>query len=172
MDEFFSGAHPHLLINHVPVMGAVFALALLVASYLFAGDVLRRTAFAVLVVTALFAAASDLSGDPAEEAIKGYPGVSRERIHEHEDMADKSYIVAGIVGVLALAGLVRWRKTPVPSGVTVGMLLASAVVSGMMAYTALLGGRVRHTEVRPGAVPSDAMVVEPAPSRRPPPGGP
>ena len=49
MDTLVSGAHLHLLVNHVPILGALFALALLLASYRYAGDVLRRSAFVVLV---------------------------------------------------------------------------------------------------------------------------
>ncbi len=166
----FSGVHLHLLVNHVPIIGAAFALVLLIASYFFAPDVLRRTAFAVLIVTALAGWASDLTGDPAEHAIEGFPGVSRTVIHAHEDMADKAFIIGGVAGVLALGALLRWRRTPVPGGATVVMLLLTAVLSGAMAYTGLLGGRVRHTEVRPESVPGDAMIVEPP--RAPRPGGP
>lgn len=164
------GVHLHLLVNHLPIIGAAFALVLLAASFLYAPDVLRRTAFAVLIVTALAGVAADLTGDPAEHAIKGFPGVNREVIHAHEDMADKAYIIAGVAGVLALGGLVRWRRAPVPTGATVVMLVLTAFLSGAMAYTGLLGGRVRHTEVRPGSVPADAMTIEP-PRQRPPGGG-
>ena len=171
MDVLFSGAHLHLLVNHVPILGALFALALLVASYGYAGDVLRRSAFVVLVGTALAASASDYSGTAAKEAIRGLPGVSRDQIRTHEDVAEKAYLGAAIVGALALGALVRWPRTPVPRGATLVMLLGTAVVSGAMAYTGLLGGRVRHTEVRPGAVPSDATTVEPTRAPRPVPGG-
>jgi len=160
-----SGAHLHLLVNHAPLFGALFALALLVASFIWAPDVLRRTALVVLVFTALAAVVSDLSGDPAEDAIRGFPGVQREIIHEHEEFADKSYIASAIVGVLALVALVRWRRAPLQYGATLTALAGAAVVSGMMAWTALLGGRVRHTEVRPGATEADALKIEP---RRPP----
>ena len=159
------GAHLHLLVNHAPVFGSLFALALLVASFFWAPEVLRRTALVVLIFTALASVASDLSGDPAEKAIRGFPGVRREVIHAHEDFADKSYITASVVGVLALVALVRWRRAPLPKGVTNGALAGAVIVSGMMAWTALLGGRVRHTEVRPGATDADATVIEP---RRPP----
>src|SRR4051812_4313309 len=162
-----SGAHLHLLVNHAPLFGAIFALALLVASFIWAPDVLRRTALVVLVFTALSAVVADLSGDPAEDAIRGFPGVQRAVIHEHEEFADKSYIAASIVGVLALIGLVRYRRAPVTQGVAFTALAGAAVVSGMMAWTALHGGRVRHTEVRPGATEADALSIEP---RRQPPG--
>ena len=159
------GAHIHLLVNHAPVFGSLFALALIVASFFWAPDVLRRTALVVLVFTALASVVSDLSGDPAEDAIRGYPGVRRQVIHDHEEFADKSFITASVVGALALVALVRWRRTPLPKGVTNGALAGAVIVSGMMAWTALLGGRVRHTEVRPGATDADATAIEP---RRPP----
>ncbi|MEP6619443.1 MAG: hypothetical protein ABJE47_09015 [bacterium] len=167
MNEFLSGAHPHLLVNHVPILGAVFALCLLVVSYRYAGDILRRTAFVVLVATALGAAAADYTGDDAKDAVRGLPGVGREQIRAHEDAAERAYVAAGLLGVLALGALVRWRATTVPQGVAFGMLGGAAVVGGLMAYTGLLGGRVRHTELRPGAVPSDALVIEPPRAPRP-----
>ncbi|MBW8768870.1 MAG: hypothetical protein JF589_03855 [Gemmatimonadetes bacterium] len=162
-----SGVHLHLLVNHAPVFGSIFALVLLLASFIWAPDALRRAALVALIFTALAAVVADLSGDPAEDAIRGFPGVQRAVIHEHEEFADKSYIAASIVGVLALIGLVRYRRAPVTQGVAFTALAGAAVVSGMMAWTALLGGRVRHTEVRPGATEADALSIEP---RRQPPG--
>jgi hypothetical protein len=167
----FSGAHLHLLVNHAPIFGSLFALALLVASYFTSADVLRKTALAVLIATALAAAAADLSGDAAEDAIRGFPGVKREVIHAHEDMADKAYYLADALGVLALAGLIRWRRQSVPGSATLVAVLATCIVAGAMAYTALLGGRIRHTEVRPGATAADAITIEPRPQRPPPQGG-
>lgn len=168
-ETIMSGAHLHLLVNHAPILGAFFALALFIASYIWAPNVLRRTAFVVLIGAAIASAVADLSGDPAEDAIRGFPGVKREVIHDHEGMAEKSFIVAGVAGVIALALLVRSRRSPVPSSAGAIGLLLSAIVAGMMGYTGLLGGRIRHTEVRPGATPQDATVIEPGPQR--PPGG-
>ncbi len=162
----FSGAHLHLIVNHAPIFGSLFALALLVASYFAAPDVLRRTAFVVLIGTAIAGVAADLTGDPAQDAIRGFPGIRREVIHDHEAMGDKAYLVGGLVGVLALGALVRWRRKPVPGNAAVVMLVGTVAVSGLMIYTGLLGGEVRHTEVRPGAVKADAMTIEP-PRQRP-----
>ena len=163
----FSGAHLHLLVNHAPLFGALAALALLLASFIWAPDVLRRTALVVLVFTALAAVVADLSGEPAEDAIRGFPGVQRAIIHEHEEFGEKAYIAAAVVGALALIGLVRFRRAPLTRGATYTMLAGAAIVSGMMAWTALLGGRVRHTEVRPGATEADALKIEPRRQRPP-----
>jgi hypothetical protein len=160
-----SGVHIHLLVNHAPILGALFALALLAASFVWAPDTLRRTALVVLVSVGLAGAAANYSGEPAEDAIRGFPGVQRALIHDHEEMGEVSFYAAAALGVLALGALLRWRRAPVPPVAALGALAGAAVVSGMMAYTGLLGGRVRHSEVRSGATAADAMTVEP---RRPP----
>jgi hypothetical protein len=162
-----SGVHLHLLVNHAPIIGALFALALLAASFIWAPDELRRTALVVLIGTGVAGFVADQSGEPAEDAIRGFPGVKRDVIHEHEEFGEKSFIAGAVVGVLAIGALVRWRRTPIPQGVAVGALAGAAVVSGMMAYTGLLGGRVRHTEVRPGATAADATTIEPRRARPP-----
>lgn len=156
-----SGVHIHLLVNHAPILGALFALALLAASFVYAPDVLRRTALVVLVGVGLAGAAANYSGEPAEDAIREFPGVRRTLIHEHEEMGEVSFYAAAALSVLALGALVRWRRVPVPQVAAVGALAGAAVVSGMMAYTGLLGGSVRHTEVRAGATSAEAMTVEP-----------
>jgi hypothetical protein len=167
MDDLLSGAHLHLLVNHAPIFGSIFALALLAASFLIAPDVLRRTALVFLVFTALAAAASDLSGDPAEDAVRGLPGVRRADIHAHTQMAGKAYTIAIVTGVLALGALVGRRRKPIPAGATIALVLLTAFLSGAMGYTGFLGGRVRHSEVRPGSTPADAMAVDTTRPRRP-----
>lgn len=161
-----TGVHLHLLVNHAPIFGAAFALALFVASYRWAPDVLRRTAFVFLIFTGFAGAASDLTGEPAVRAVRGLPGIRRDVTHDHEDMGKNSFIVASIVGVVAIGLLARSRNRLVSNGEATTGLVTSLVVSGMMAYTGLLGGRVRHTEVRPGATPADAAAVEAPPPPR------
>ena len=160
-----SGTHLHLLLNHAPILGAFFALALLLASLRAARDVLQRTAFVVLVGVALAGAGAKLTGEPAEDGVRGLPGVTRASIHDHEEMADVAFLTAAALGLLAAGALVRWRRTPVPRAVGLVTLAGTVAVSGLMAYTGLLGGRIRHTEVRPGATTADAIIVEPP--RRP-----
>jgi hypothetical protein len=156
-----SGAHLHLLVNHVPILGSLFALALLVASLRLAPDVLRRTALVVLVGVGITGAIANYTGEPAEDAIRDFPGVRRALVHDHEEMGEAAYLAAAALGVVALGALVRWRRAPVPRPASLVVLVGTAAVSGMMAYTGLLGGRVRHSEVRPGATPADAITVEP-----------
>jgi len=163
----FSGVHIHLLVNHAPIFGSVFAFCLLVVSYFGAPNVFRRTAFVILIITAIAGIVADKTGEPAEDAIRGYPGVKRQIIHDHEDMAEKAWKLAAVLGVVSIGALFRWRRRPIPNGVTVAMVLGTAFVGGAMIYTGLLGGRIRHTEIRPGATDADAVVIEPRRARPP-----
>ena len=162
-----TGAHLHLLVNHAPILGSLFALLLLLASFRWAPEVLTRTALVVLIASAVASAAANYSGEPAEDELRGMPGVKRELIHDHEEMGEWGFRAAVIIGLAAIAALARYRRSMLPNGARTGFTLATAVLFGLMGYVGLLGGRVRHTEVRPGATKADAMVVEP-PRERPP----
>lgn len=58
MNDLFSGAHLHVLVNHAPVFGALLGVALLAASFLWMPDALRRTALVVLIATGVGGAAA------------------------------------------------------------------------------------------------------------------
>jgi hypothetical protein len=156
-----TGTHLHLLVNHVPILGAILATLLLAVSFFYAADVMRRTALVLLLVVAGAGAAAKWSGEPAEDGVRGMPGVTRDAIHEHEELADTAFIAAGVLGLAALVVLYRARQAPVPRGAAMGVLVGAVVVSGLMAQVGLLGGQIRHTEVRPGATKEDALFVEP-----------
>ena len=161
-----TGAHFHLLVNHMPILGAFMAVALLLASMRWGQDVLQRTALALLFAVGVSAAAAKFTGDPAEDGVLGMPGVTRTAIHEHEEMADKAFIAAAALGLFAAIALGRWKNSPLPRGVRVGALAGSVIVTVLMAYTGLLGGQIRHTEVRPGATAADAIAIEPPRARQ------
>jgi uncharacterized membrane protein len=156
-----TGAHLHLIINHAPIFGSLFALAFLLVSFFIAPDIFRRTALVFLIFTGLAATAAKFTGEAAAHDIRGLPGVRREVTHAHEEAGDRAFIAAAIVGLLAAGALARFRRQPVPRNVTVATTIGTAVVAGLMVYAALLGGQVRHTELRPGATPADAAVIEP-----------
>ncbi|MBI3949328.1 MAG: hypothetical protein HY314_02575 [Acidobacteria bacterium] len=142
-------AHVHLILNHIPVIGSVVGLLLLIVATARRSSELKKVSLGVFVVIALIAIPVYLTGEPAEEVIEHLPGVAKPIIEEHEEMALISAITTVVLGVLALAGLfISRRSKEVPSWVITISLLLSTVSSGMMGWTANLGGQIRHTETR------------------------
>jgi hypothetical protein len=150
-----NGAHLHLLINHIPVLGTFFGLALLAFGVWRRSEELRKAAFGTFVIVALAAVATYLTGDPAEDVVKGLPGVSRAMIGRHDDAAGIALSGAIALGVLALGGLIWFRGSkPIKTWFSTLVLAAAVLVTGLMAWTANLGGQIRHPEIRPDAPPT------------------
>ena len=138
--------HIQLMLNHVPVLGTVFGLALLVWGSWRGNVTLQRAALVTFALAALVAIPVYFTGEPAEDAVERLAGVTDSAIEAHEEAALVSLIAVGILGVLGLAGLVfsrsRFNATIVRSALGIAVLTA-----GLMAWTANLGGRIRHSEL-------------------------
>ena len=147
--------HLHLLLNHLPVVGAVFGVFLLAIALVRRDGGLAKVSFAILTVIGAVSGAVFLTGEPAQEAIEKLPGFSERLIDRHEDAALLATIVTGTIGALALAALVVYRRRALPRWLTMLGLVSALGASAMMAYTANLGGQIRHSEIRAGA-PSPA----------------
>lgn len=141
-------AHVHLMLNHVPLFGAVAVTILCALALLRRQQGLARGGLVVAVLTAIVGLVVYLTGEPAEELVENLPGVSEAVLESHEEIALIATIVLGGYGIVALAGLVAFRH-----GVTMRftriLLVASLVPLATIAYTAYLGGQVRHSEIRP-----------------------
>jgi hypothetical protein len=149
-----NGAHLHLLINHVPVLGTVFALALLTFAVWRRSEDIRKAALATFVIVALAAIATYLTGEPAEHDVKGLPAISDALIERHDDAAGIALGGAIAMGLLALVGLIWFRAgRPVKNWYSSLALIAALLVTGCMAWTAYLGGQIRHSEIRSGTAP-------------------
>lgn len=146
-----NAAHLHLLLNHVPVIGAVGILLLAFAAWMRKSSELLRTTLVFAAGNAAVALVVYLTGDGAEDLVRHLPDVSRAMIERHEDAALVATIAAGALGLAALAALVVYRTRALPTWFARAMLLAALVPVGFMAWAANLGGQIRHTEIRPGA---------------------
>lgn len=145
-------AHLHLVLNHLPVLGTGFGLALLIFGLWRRSDELKKTALGVLALVALAAVPVYLTGEPAEELVETVPGVSKPAMERHERAASVSFTGVLVIGVAATAGLVFFRRgKALPRWFAMPMVASVMVVAGLMAWTANLGGQIRHTEIQGGS---------------------
>jgi len=144
-----NAAHIHLLLNHLPVVGTLFGLALLLWAMVSANAEMKKGALGLLVLAALTALPVYLTGEPAEELVAPLAGVSQPAIESHEDSAKLSAIAAGLMGASALLALKSARsRREIPAVLGVIVLILAVVTAGLMARTANLGGRIHHIEAR------------------------
>ena len=153
--------HLHLLLNHVPVLGTVFGVALFASGFWRKSQQLNRAGLTVFLLSALIAVPVYLTGENAESVVKPLPGFSKAITEQHEEIAAKAFGGIVALGVAALAGLILFRGArTIPAWFGTSILLASVVVSGLMLWTASTGGQVRHTEIRSNSGPAPAPQVD------------
>ena len=140
-------AHAHLILNHLPVLGTIFGLALLAWAVLRRDETLQRAALATFVVAALAAIPVFLTGAPSEEIVEHLAGTAEAAIEAHEEAAVIALIAIEALGAMALAALVLFRKRAFPRPLTGAALVFALATAGWMAQTATLGGRIRHAEL-------------------------
>ena len=147
-----SAAHFHLLLNHIPILGSIFGLLLLLYATLKKNDEIKRVCFGVFVITALMTIPVYLTGDGAARIVRELPDVSRDIISEHDSAATFAIISAELLGVVSL---LAWWFTRNGKRLATWMLITVIVVAvwstSVVVRTGYLGGQVRHSEVR--AVP-------------------
>jgi len=157
-----NGAHLHLLLNHVPVIGAIGILLLAFVAWLRKSSDVLRTTLLFAFGNAVAALVVYLTGDGAEDLVRQLPDVSRAMIERHEDAALVATIAAGALGLASLVALLVYRKRTPPAWATRAMLLAAFVPVAFMGWAANLGGQIRHTEIRPGAPAVTVTPTSPA----------
>jgi len=143
--------HLHLMLNHAPVIGVVFAALLLAIAALRHSDELTKVAFGFLALLGAVTALVFATGGPAEHAIEKLPAFSRQITERHEDAAVAATVAMVAIGVLALIALIIYRQRAIPRRVTVAGVVTVLAAIGVVGYTANLGGQIRHTEIRAGA---------------------
>ena len=144
-------AHLHLLVNHVPVLGTLLALALLAWPVARRQPSRAKDAMGLLVILGIVAVGVYLTGGAAEDAVENLPVVSEGLIEAHEEAALAATIALGVLGLMSLVALWWYRTRPLPRWVPLAGLTGVAIVAGMMAWTANIGGQIRHSEIRGGA---------------------
>jgi hypothetical protein len=151
----FNLAHVHLLLNHVPTVGATVALGLLIVAFIRRDEGLKLVGLEVLFAIALLTLPAYMTGAAAFQKLRNQPGISESAIRLHQDVALFGFIwmeFAGFIGWVAL-----WqarRRGRAATGMVAAATALTIVALVVMARAANLGGDIHHPEIR-AAVSSD-----------------
>jgi uncharacterized membrane protein len=150
-----NGAHLHLLLNHVPVLGSLFALCLLLYGIFVKSESVIKAALLALVVTAMAAIPAFLSGEEAEHVVEPIIGINKTAMESHEDMAEIAFWTLLMNGAIAIGTLFASKNSSKISMTLVWVnVVMLVIVFILMARTGLSGGEIRHSEINNSVVAS------------------
>lgn len=144
-----NGAHLHLLLTHIPVIGIIIGVVLLAYGLWRNQEAVQRVSLGLLVVGGIATIAVYLTGESAEELVEGVAGVSHDLIEAHESTATIALIAGIATGASALWALLwaLFRERLARWTVLLTLVLGLAT-SGILAWTANQGGKINHPEIR------------------------
>jgi uncharacterized membrane protein len=146
-------AYFHLVINHFPIIGVIIGSMLLVAGMVFKNQGVKISGLGTIVFAAIMAVVAYLTGDPAEEAVKGLTDVAKSLVSRHEDFATIGMYILIPAGLMAAMTLYStWKKEKSVHFLIILTLILSLISSGAMVFVGRTGGQIRHSEFRNDAV--------------------
>ena len=150
--------HIHLLITHLPIIGAVLGAFVLIHGIWRKSNVTLIAAYNILIISAIGAGIAYATGEGAEEAVEHLQGISKNVIEEHEESALIALIGLVVTGISAAIGMfVTWKTSSLTRPVALITLVVALAGFGLIAWTGYLGGQIRHTEIGNQAVsPAEA----------------
>jgi hypothetical protein len=141
-------AHLHLLLNHVPTLGSVLALGLLLLGFVRRNEHLTHVGLEVLFIIAVLTMPVYVTGVGAQRELRGRQEVSDTAIREHQDAAIYGFALTEFAGFVGWLALWQSRRTGRPARglvpATVVLLIAAVAIMGRAAN---LGGEIRHPEM-------------------------
>ena len=142
-------SHLHLVMNHVPTVGAAAALGLLLLGYVRRNDHLKHVGLELLFVIALLTLPVYVSGVAALYEMRERPDISVDAMRIHQDAALAGFVVAELAGFIAWIALWQWRRRGRPArGLVASATVLLIVTLAIMGRAANLGGEIRHEEIR------------------------
>lgn len=143
-----NGAHLHLILNHIPILGSAFALLLLIYGRFFKDNSILNSGLATIILTALFSIPVYLTGEEAEHAVDGMLAISLDNIETHEDQAEAAFWAMLMSGAIALGTLLSARSTKQASSVLVWInMILLLIVMILMFRVGYSGGLIHHPEI-------------------------
>ena len=103
-------AHLHLIMNHVPTVGSVVALALLILGYARRNEHLKHVGLELLFVIAVLTLPVYVSGVAAHRELREVKEVSDDAIRIHQDVALFGFAWMEFAGFIAWLALWQWRR--------------------------------------------------------------
>lgn len=142
-------AHYHLLFNHLPIIFPFVGMMVMIGGIIFRSEIVKRVAYAIFILGALFTIPAFATGEGAEETIENIEGIDKVIIHTHEEIAETFAILSYILGAISITGLWgNWKQQPFSGWMTYITISFCIIVLFFSQQTGTSGGEIRHPEIR------------------------
>ena len=145
-------AHLHMIFNHLPIIFPIVGIIILIGGFLTRSEIVKRTAFLVFILGAIFTIPAFNSGEGAEEIVEEIgTKIDHHFIHEHEELAETFALLSYALGFISIVALwSNYTKKSFSNLIAILVLAGSFVVVFFAQKTGTSGGEIRHTEIRKG----------------------
>jgi len=155
-------SHAHIILNHIPTAGYVFAIAFFITALVANNEVMKRGSLTVFVICSIIGVPTYVAGTAAMWALTQPPipdiEISKAVINGHRDMALWTLFGLAFTGSAAWIELWRSRYRGRFSPVWLNVVLLLALVTlGFMTETGHRGGLINHPEIR---LPADILPTD------------
>ncbi|MDN3690111.1 hypothetical protein [Cyclobacterium jeungdonense] len=148
-----NSAHLHLVLNHFPIIIPIIGILILIAGFFLKSEILKKTAFGLFILGALFTLPAFGTGEDAEDIVENLPGIEEEYIEAHEEVAETFAYLSYGLGILSIIGFwASWKEKSFANYLSIAVLLFALVVLYFGKETGTTGGEIRHPEIREGFV--------------------
>jgi uncharacterized membrane protein len=154
-------SHVHMILNHAPTVGFVFAIAFYLVALVTGNDGMKRGSLVLFVICSVLGIPTYITGTATMWALTQppIPEISKAVINAHRDMALWTLFGLAFTGGASWIELWRYRSFGRFSSLSLTLVLLFAVVTlGIMAETGHRGGQINHPEIR---VATDMLPTDP-----------
>src|SRR5262249_33239557 len=155
--------HVHMILNHAPTVGFLFALAFYIVALVVNNDLMKQGSLILFIICAVLGVPTYVSGTATMWALTQppIPEISKAVINAHRDMALWTLFGLGFTGAASWFELWRYRYFGRFSKLSLTLVLLFAVVTlAIMTETGHRGGQINHPEIRVATeiLPTDPTV--------------
>jgi uncharacterized membrane protein len=153
--------HVHIILNHVPTAGFVFALFFFLVALVTNNDLMKQCSLVLFVICAVIGVPTYVSGTASMWALTQppTPEISKAVINAHRDMALWTLFGLALTGSASWIELWRYPYSGRFSKLSLATVLVLALATlAIMTETGHRGGLINHPEIRTAA---DVLPVDP-----------
>ncbi len=144
-----NNAHLHLLVNHLPIIGVLIGILVIIVGLIIKKTDVILTALGLFVFSAITSFFAFYTGEGAEEVVENILGISETLIHTHEEYAETFFTLTLVLGGVALLAFIATLKKIKFYHFLIFLTLLLALSDGIVAtYVGTSGGEIRHSEIR------------------------